>query len=315
MFHLVLPDADNRGEFIRLTPPRFRPFLWSDPARPGAGAPGALALGAACGTGGLSALLIGFPNDKREGSFSLRHLWVHPASRGLEVEGSLLAQAERLVRERGFLQMEMDLYFFTRTRMMYSLAEAPAMRALLEELGWDAIRLDRTSFYIEEDRGIEKERWFRLEVPDGYELFLWKDLREPDRAALGGLRGESQEAGEPFHDPLAVEPFDPHTSLGLRRARDGRVAGWLVNEALPEERVRVRRLYLMPEERNQGLFFPLLSNSIRLCLERRTPATFDVLADNPKMRNAVMLMMEHLCDAITDKYYCHKALRPGDGGA
>jgi len=272
-----------------------------------AAGPGALFLGAGNAEKNVVGLLVGAPNESRPGSLTVCHLWVSPSYRGLGIERTLLAECERSARERSCFQMEMELLFFSRTKQLFAFTDAPALLALFRDMGWGTVKFCKTSFYIR-DRRLMSEPWFQLRLPEGYEIFAWTQLRPGDRAAVEARGKALREAQRPFLDPWEIDPFDVHTSLGVRRRGDGQVAGWIINKAQSQTHLVFRHLFIMPEERGRGLFHPLLSDSIRRAFDHYSTASFNVLAENVRMKTAMSEMLGHLCDLIQERHYCRKAL-------
>jgi GNAT superfamily N-acetyltransferase len=300
MFYLTRPNSVNRDQFMSLTPSEFRQFVEQSVEQADI-----LILGASSLEHNIVGLLIGFPNAQKPSAYTIGYLWSLQSYRALGVEETLLVESEHTIRAKGYAHIEIKLHFFSHTRQLYTIQEAPTLLKLFQDVGWDPIVCLSTSFYIH-DPQIMQERWFHLQIPDGYELFFWKDLSPQDKAAL---QTQQPEWGEGL-DPFAVASFDPYTSLGVRHKATGNVAGWMVNEIFAQDVVAFSRLFIFPTERTRGLFVALLSNAIRYAFQYYYKARFNVAGNNPKMKTTVLRMMGHLCDLFVENYYCRKELRP-----
>jgi ribosomal protein S18 acetylase RimI-like enzyme len=307
MYYLTTPDRDNRHQLARIIPPRFRSCVEDDQGRADIVLIGAYVDHAPVG------LLIGAPNESKAHSYTLCHLWVSRDYKDLGIERALLLEGERTIRTRGYLHMEMQPWLLCGARRPGAPPEAREPVTILHELGWNEVSFRHTSFHLSRGACLEisKEPWFRLEVPQDYELFFWRDIESREKELLRSKQGEPKNESRHYMDPLEVDPFDPLTSLALRWKPSGRIVGWMINDVVPESVLRFSRLYVLPSKRRQGLFPPLLSNSIALCLKYYAHATFEVAAANGAMRAAIVRMLGHWCDAIVDHYFCRKDLEPG----
>jgi hypothetical protein len=295
MIQVEALNHENRVRFRRLASPGLLPLLESAQT-----VPGLIALGAAAGDR-IVGIFVAVPAFEPAHAYAIGQFRVlqeffsrHTGAKDLWVEG------ERAMRAQGALSatMELDLPVGSRESLLFL--------DLLEELEWQEVRLCYTAFSIR-DTNITRESWFRLEVPKGYELFPWKDLVPGEREMVEAWGATHEWEMGDYLDPFDVAPFDPHTSLGLRQRATGKVVGWIINEAQSPNLLCFRRLFIMPGERCQGLFHPLLSNAINLYLSSRyTLVRFRVMAENARMKTAIVRMMGHRCEGILEHYFCRK---------
>jgi GNAT superfamily N-acetyltransferase len=302
MFYVTELNNANRDQFKKLAATPLHPLL--EPTYPQANC---VVLGVGV-EDRIVGMFIALPSDEHDHSYTIACLWVLTTYHKHGIDNMLLVAGEKILRTRGASQIDMAV------NLPYHLQDAQTFLNLLQELGWNEIRLRDTVFYIH-DQNIAQEPWFRLQVPDGYELFCWKDLSPQEKAALQTQPHTYNNDKRGYLDPFVVDPFDPHTSLGMRHKASGRVVGWMINEVQTPELLCFRRLFIIPAARNQRLFYPLLANSIQRYFQYYPQATFNVAADNPTMRAAIIRMMGHRCDAILENYYCRKALRPEYGNS
>lgn len=297
MFYIAELTNQNKRFFEHLVPTKLRYLLHQDQEQTGG-----IVLGA-----GLEEKLVGvllaLPHPEDDTSHVIVYLFVTKRYRAIGIEHALLAEYEKRVRARGRTKLEMAPKVMMNTRQAYDLLTS------LRENGWHEIRLLHTAFYLH-DYSITRAKWFQVSVPEGYEIFYWRDLTAQDRNALYVQGSRLLQQNQEYLDPFVVTLFDDYTSLGLRRKTSGQVVGWMINEYISPTHVRFRRLFIIPEERSKGLFFPLLSNAITYAFKYYQHAVFHILADNRKMKSAVIKMMGHLCDYILECYYCKKELQP-----
>lgn len=244
---------------------------------------------------------IALPDTSDEHACTICAFLVLEKYKELGIESILLVEGEKRVAAKGYRRIEMMPVFFEHD------PQSQVLFDLLHEQGWDEIRLASTAFSIH-NQNIAKESWFHLQIPQGYELFYWKDLYPRDREQLQIRKSEFKRHKKEYLDPLIIENFDVRTSLGVRKRATNEVVGWMINQAKSPELLCFGSLYVVPEERSKGLFYPLLANSIQRYFACYPHAGFYVAGENSKMKAVVKRMMGHLCDSIVERYYCKKNL-------
>ncbi len=294
MYQAIEPDAESSSLFMNLLPAPVHSFLQNYGSDPGV-----IILGA-------------IENKALLGALSARRNWREPTDCDIEcllvvspgsddsgVERFLLEMGEARIKARGFRRLQFAIKVPRRDHGENSLL------TLLEREGWDRPRLQWTRFYSKSTR-VRQEKWYRLEIPEGYDLFPWSQLTVAERDQLA-VRAACAEDTR-YLDPLVVENFDGSTSLGVRKRSDGSVVGWMITEPVSPALLCFKRLYIMPDERAHGLFHPLLANSVKLMLEQGWSGTFTVESDNEKMCEVLIRMLGRHCLAILDCFYCSKRL-------
>ncbi len=298
MLHLTEPNADTRPLFRRLLPEPLIPVVEKDPLEDRD-----IVLGVVAGSCLLGAL-VARPNELN-GTYSAIHcLHVYEPRTDSDVERLLLTEGERRARALGFHRLEIG------PKIPRSYGGQHRLLTLLRRLDWEEIRRQSTSFYGGA-ANLARERWYRLKLPGGYQLFPWAELTAGERSDLERLSLEARsQPGMRYLDPLVIEDYDPHSSFGVRNLATGRVAGWMITQPRSVALLCFRRIYILPDQRNKGLFHPLVANSVARCFEKWSYATFTVAADNDRMRDELIRMVGRYCTAILDCYYCCKRLQP-----
>lgn len=297
MFYITALNDANRHQFEKLVSPQLHPLL-----EPTHSSSDKIVLGVES-EDRLIGISILVPVDEHGQRYTIECLWVLQKYQQLGIAKMLLVENEYILRARGVTHVAMVVH------LPYRLQETQNMLDLFKALGWDEIRLRYTAFYSRGEN-IAQERWFRLQVPDGYELFLWQDLKPHEKMALQTQQPVGEQDSREYLDPFEIAPYDPHTSLGMRYQASGRVVGWMINEVKTPKLLCFRRLFIIPEVRNRKLFYPLLANSIQRFLQYYPQGTFNVAAENHKMKATIVRMMGHRCEAILENYYCQKVFRP-----
>lgn len=291
MFVIITPNDHNRTQFKRFVPPQFHQMLESDPALTGS-----IILGAEV-AGRIAGVLIARPHSEADGRCKIVFFWLCRSDHEEVMAKALLSECQQAAHLRGQRKLEITPHFPLKNE------HAPTFFRLLNELHWDDIRLLYTTFYIH-DQSIAHEHWFQLQLPDGYELFYWRTLRPQEKAVLQFRQDEFTHQRYPYLDPFVIDAFEEQTSLGVRQQATGHIMGWMINTMSSPGVLCFRRLFIIPEARSKGLFYPLLANSINAYFRHYQSATFNVAAENTTMRSVVLKMMGHLCDTVLETYSC-----------
>lgn len=293
MLYITELDNANRAQFKQIMPTTYHAFL--DPDAPQAEN---IIVGASM-IQTLAGVALALPDPYKIRSYQVPYFFVRPSYRERGIEWLLLEELERRTCAKRQTQLEIPV------RRPAGVSTSQTLLRALQERNYE-IRFDSTLFYIRGHDTFPKEQWFQLRIPEGYELFLWKDLTFRDMADLEARDAERRKSGKPYLDPFDVDPIDPYTSVGMRKKTTGEVVGWMINAAQSPEQVWFRRLCVVPSERGRGLFYPLLSNAIQLYINTYQVAIFKVVAENIKMKKVIMKMMGHLCEDILECYWCQK---------
>jgi hypothetical protein len=141
-------------------------------------------------------------------------------------------------------------------------------------------------------------------LPPEYEMFLWRDLTDADRTAM-----LEEQAREPWYtsalDPFQPPPFDPLSSLGLKK--NGRVVGWMITHHLPPNLVRFTSLFVRSEDRGTGL--ALLCSSIQRAVESgHVHGIFGVNQQNTTMLGILSKHLRPFLDEYREIAYFAKDL-------
>ncbi len=237
------------------------------------------------------------------------HLYVRRKYRRIGIGGALLQCVEKKARNTGkrrtgitaCLKRESD--------------QKEAMRQLLLKCQWKDIDYQKSEYYIT-DTNIVKEPWFNERLPEGFSLLPWRDISIQEREYLERNRMKFEEADRKlkkyYMDPLDIDNYDHLTSYCIKDEKNGHIVGWNITVMRPDKVLIFRKVYIMPELRSKGLFYPLFAKSIRLCVdlcaEDAPRVCFLVQGENKSMRLGIDFLMGHLCTTITDTYVSTKEL-------
>ncbi|MBI1299543.1 GNAT family N-acetyltransferase [bacterium] len=202
----------------------------------------------------------------------LLDLYVLPAYRRSGIGAALLAEAEKQIGEAGVPRM----------RTLYRCDEhRPAFEALLMKAGWAPLVHRSTIFWVS-FQSILRPWVTRFQFRPPYEVFLWSELTEHERAGLlaHGAAGDWYPPTlSPFHRP--DDAWDPATSVGLRY--NGEVVGWCLT-VREEKTVLVEILFVDPPLQRLGRGFMLVAEAIRRKVAGRDDYSYwRVSAENEAM--------------------------------
>jgi hypothetical protein len=123
--------------------------------------------------------------------------------------------------------------------------------------------------------------WGRGRLPEGGEMFMWKDLTAAERAHMMKTHAET-----PWIDPL-LEPWicdaraDPISSVGMRV--NGEVLGWVINHRAPPNFVVFTTAFVRKDFQRIGALFKLLVHSIVNIQNQGLCITFVTSSMYPRM--------------------------------
>lgn len=142
---------------------------------------------------------------------------------------------------------------------------APFLEKLLSQQGWAPPKLFSIECTFE--HGHFDPDWLQmpLQLPNGWEMFLWKNLNEQERTLLQfqKTQGVFQPAVSPFGKNEDQQEF--LNSLGLRYK--GEVVGWMITQRIAPDTIRYTALYIQKLHQATGLAIQLLTSSIRLHIQ------------------------------------------------
>ena len=157
----------------------------------------------------------------------LLSIMVLPAYRGKGIASQLLASLEKALSGRGIV--EVNGVFPDRAPTLV------ALERVLAKNGWSLpqsfLRVYRGQVPYPPDYP-----WMpgALEPPEGFEIFPWADLSQPELAEIKERLATDTRYRGVFVGTLK-EDFEPRTSLGLRC--EGVVVGWCFTRLVPENRL------------------------------------------------------------------------------
>jgi uncharacterized protein (TIGR03032 family) len=208
--------------------------------------------------------------------------------RGRGLGKLLLGSVETMLAQRGLRGV--DLLF----RDTWD--HTPALRRLLAGRGWTTPKTE--VLLAGTDWGFMDQDWVgKRPLPDGYEIFPWKDLGAERRREIVHRQQEASwypEALSPFQ---MEERIDPEVSVGL--SHGGRVVGWMVAHRVSDEVVQYTSLFVEPGHGKLGRGLPLVAEAARRQVDAGVPrGIFMVQADNTAMRR---LIDRRLGEYLTDR--------------
>jgi|HubBroStandDraft_1064217.scaffolds.fasta_scaffold10017_2 GNAT superfamily N-acetyltransferase len=205
-----------------------------------------VALGATA-FGGPVGLLLG--RLQPEGGIEVLSVYVMPAWRGQGVATRLFATLEGVARAKGVGRLAL---VFTRPH-----AFDEVLGRLLRSAGW---REPRPRLLLAESsrERIMQAPWVRrAELPPGYEIFPWAEL-----TAEEGLRLRAVEGTPGWHrrelSPFSSEPYEPETSVGLRRSGD--VVGWVITHRVLAGYLRYTTIFVNEACQAHLVALPMLAS-------------------------------------------------------
>jgi GNAT superfamily N-acetyltransferase len=157
----------------------------------------------------------------------------------------------------------------------------PIVERVFEKRGFEPPVLRKAAVRITPEQAINCPWWGRGRLPEGGEMFMWKDLTADERAHMMKTHAES-----PWIDPL-LEPWicdaraDPISSVGMRV--NGEVLGWVINHRAPPNFVVFTTAFVRKDFQRIGALFKLLVHSIVNIQNQGLCITFVTSSMYPRM--------------------------------
>ena len=157
----------------------------------------------------------------------------------------------------------------------------PVVEHIFAKRGFDPPVLRKAAVRITPEQAVNCPWWGRGRLPEGGEMFMWRDLTAAERAHMMKTHAES-----PWIDPL-LEPWicdaraDPISSVGLRV--DGEVLGWVINHRAPPNFVVFTTAFVRKDFQRIGALFKLLVHSIVNIQNQGLCITFVTSSMYPRM--------------------------------
>ena len=178
----------------------------------------------------MALVLAELPVRPEDGAPELLSVFVTPEHRRLGLGARLVGAIEETVAGRGATSIE-AVY----TTGKPSIA---AVERILEARAWDAPTVRTITVRFTMAEALSTPWYGRMGLlPQGAEIFSWKDLTDAERAHLRESNARAPwiaNSLQPWrHDHLG---FDPVSSVGLRYR--GEVVGWVINHQMDSRTVR-----------------------------------------------------------------------------
>lgn len=247
MYRYTQLNATNVNRFTSLTLDAYRSGLTQLPEHQ-------LAIGASYLWQPVGLILISrSPDRKRAEVLSLSVIDAH---RGHGIASELLAEAEQILAEEGCEQI--DLRYTT------NLPQSSALEHILQKRGWSPPTTLRIVCETDVSRYVNGPLYtLQIPLPEGYEIFYWKDLSALEREAI--LQRHTSTPGGWFPDE--VSPFvqedimEPINSLGLRYGHE--VIGWLVSHRVSPTTIYYAEAFIAREHKGHGFGLMLAAEASR----------------------------------------------------
>ena len=200
-------------------------------------------------------------------------LFVRPDVRGRGVATGLIAGLEQAAQDAGRDEI-MGVY-------MTGKPSIPVIEHIFAKRGFTPPELRKAAVRITPEQAVSCPWWGRGRLPEGGEMFMWKDLTAAERAHMIKTNSET-----PWIDPL-LEPWicdaraDPLSSVGLRV--NGDVLGWVINHRAPPNFVVFTTAFVRKDFQRIGALFKLLVHSIVNIQNQGLCITFVTSSMYPRM--------------------------------
>jgi GNAT superfamily N-acetyltransferase len=157
----------------------------------------------------------------------------------------------------------------------------PVIEHIFAKRGFDPPVLRKAAVRITPEQAVNCPWWGRGRLPEGGEMFMWRDITPAERARIATSHAE-----KPWIDPL-LEPWicdqraDPVSSVGLRV--NGEVLGWVINHRAPPNFVVFTTAFVRKDFQRIGALFKLLVHSIVNIQNQGLCITFVTSSMYPRM--------------------------------
>lgn len=286
-------DEQTAPYFVHLTFPEYAKILTAFDAETH------IAVGAATEGGEPIALVLAAIVEHNKAV--LLSIFTEHDHRQQGIATSLLQQVDDVLHKRNI--SEIKAYFLKKPHSFHTLVQ------LFGNCGWMKPKehLHVVSGPIR--NGMALRYLSNRPLPNGTEVFLWRDLRPDDAEAYQQLT-MNREQNDLFLSPFREMgvPIHEETSVGLRI--NGQLVGWMINHYVNDTppTVRYSRLYIAPQHRKTRNFMHILGNAMQrhLAWEESkgliSHALFSGYSGNPTMIKLAQLFGK-MPEARTDTYY------------
>ena len=157
----------------------------------------------------------------------------------------------------------------------------PIVEHIFAKRGFEPPVLRKAAVRITPEQAVNCPWWGRGRLPEGGEMFMWRDITPEERAQI-----QRSHAAKPWIDPL-LEPWicdqraDPVSSVGLRV--NGEVLGWVLNHRAPPNFVVFTTAFVRKDFQRIGALFKLLVHSIVNIQNQGLCITFVTSSMYPRM--------------------------------
>jgi GNAT superfamily N-acetyltransferase len=200
-------------------------------------------------------------------------LFVRADVRGRGIATGLVESLEAAARDAG-RDAIMGVY-------MTGKPSIPVVERIFEKRGFEPPVLRKAAVRITPEQAVNCPWWGRGRLPEGGEMFMWRDLTAAEREHMMRTHAE-----KPWIDPL-LEPWicdaraDPLSSVGMRV--NGEVLGWVINHRAPPNFVVFTTAFVRKDFQRIGALFKLLVHSIVNIQNQGLCITFVTSSMYPRM--------------------------------
>lgn len=195
-------------------------------------------------------------------SAQIYSIYVEPSHRSHGIGTDLLTQLEAEIGFRAGRTIE----------MVYTIDKptTPALERLLEKCRW-ASPQPRMLLCNGNVEKVMEASWMKKysHLPEGYSIFPWTEITEPERNAIKKLQEEQPWIPEdlvPFDHEKGLEPLN---SLGLRY--QGQVVGWVINHRTYPDTIRYTCSFVRKDLQKMGRIISLYAEAAKLQKEAGIP--------------------------------------------
>ncbi len=253
-----------------MTPPRFRCCL--DGKDPDGVENAKVLLFAAMQEEALAALAVAAIYEE-VGSAELFSFEIKEEFRSEELGIEMLQKLEEAAFQGNVLIIT---YFLRKTDPI-----SPLILKILERKRWSAPKLFMTRYFFDTIASHPPFYDYPLQLPAGYQIFPWKNLRKEERRKLLKQYDEGHFSAlvSPFHQEEKIEPLN---SLGLRYK--GEVIGWVITHKISSDTLKYASFYVRPEFRYKGVSMCLMVDSMKR--QQRSTVKWSVIEVNAQDRDS-----------------------------
>jgi hypothetical protein len=241
-----------------------------------------------------------FPN----GVAKLLSWYVLPPFRGLGIGKELLSQTEKVLRKNKFVSINLNY--------RSDWTNTTTFEHILTKRKWDS---PKTKTYLckSDMDTILKAPWMhKLKLPEGLELFLWKDITQEEKQEI--LRKKQTENWYPdILNPFQYETkMDLGSSTGLRY--NGKIIGWMITHRLKPDTVEFTAAFVDQNAlggglRKQSLFLPILAKSLNYLKEDGSKyGIWQMQVDNPSIQKFVDKFLKPYLISFVESKISYKVL-------